>query len=232
MIPFDDAIKRLTELRDSARTVNDFEAWMDAGHELVESCFGTTSTQAINFWKLISDYKSQKIYEQFGAAGTTKVTYIPKFIEKLNYLIKEIEERRRMAIDEQRTNEINKKVGEQQTREKDEKQKQQAKEEASSPTKEIRMDNKKELRPTKWHLFKDIQFLGFLFAILVAIAGGAYKIGYDNGNSKYDKEKSDLLEENKTLKADTASIQLHMKGVQDTLKIYTHLFGELSKFRH
>ena len=48
----------------------------------------------------------------------------------------------------------------------------------------------------------------YLFwTVLVVAVGGAYKLGFDNGNSKFDKEKIEMNKENEILKDQKSSLE-------------------------
>jgi len=177
---YDVAINRLKGFRDSIKTANDFGAWMDASFEVIEDYFGNGSIQSKNYMSLIVDYRGQKSYEQYGTQGGTRTLFTPRFIEKLNYLIDEIEVRRNMAI---------------------------MKEDKTSLTPAIETlqeDEQYQKATDKKHYTIGI---AIFWTVAIALAGGIFMFGFYVGNTKFDKDKNEMYEQIKDLEKENQSLK-------------------------
>lgn len=195
----DYTIKKLEEQK---RKVNqgDLEVWLNTTHSYIEDQLKSYSTRAQNFQSLISDYRIQKIGDSYGNKidqshfRSKAIGYID---ECLSYLKDELAEQRKQAKLEQeqkqhieQTQPMNKRI-----KTFDEHSNTGAKVFPAPPLDKPKTQLPFGIPPA------------LFWTIFAAFVGASFYLGKEFGQNRFDKEKSDWYEENKSLKRQIQTVQ-------------------------
>lgn len=173
-----------------------FDAWLNTTIEYIEKVFGGNSTPHKNFVSTRHEYKINRI-----GKNQEEVTrnYITIAIHQVEGLIQQLHEMEAEAI---RKEAEEKNINEEQIIEKDD-----ASEE--SGFKQF-LQSFTKISAGAW---------ATIITIFIAAVGGAYVFGKDNGYTKFDQEKIDLFDDNKTLRTINKNLSDTLFNTRDSLHL-------------
>lgn len=217
---FDEAINKLKEYNSYVDSFLSFEAWIDTVSEYIDEIFGVTSTQSINFKRMRSDFEVSKIglYDEskrkinernYRLRAKTQVHGFITFLEQKKADAIAEQTRKRLqdvsnAVDKIKKNPL-----------------EQPKPEPTQQSPENKPSIKKQME-SKERKHYNIGITLF-WSVAIPLIGGIFLFGYYVGTTKFDKEKSDMYDENKALKKTT-------KDQSDTIQVLNFRLNESKKF--
>jgi len=201
---FDDAIRILKKhIGDCDSPFFLFESWLDTTLELVDKICGRASTQYMNFISLRSEFRVSKIGQNPNQLQKLENTYKYRSKQQLSGIIEQLQEERNQANirqqEEQGRHAIEKQQADQKKKELIERQiafNEESKRQQKQIQQEKRPNKKMFFNNGKTYVIGISLFWAVLIPSLTVITSAAYFIG----NTKYDIDKNNLVEENTLLK--------------------------------